>query len=164
MNRFLTDTDTYSLPPREYVQHDQISNRESFITPTSSSTSFAMDMDTVSNYSGFQDQQIEPEIWYAMEDYIDTVGDGVSLKRGQMVYVLSKECSNGWWYVKFSDEEIEGWAPSSFLQAQKPKPPRPPRPVITEQIAHLINKEPVHEENEQEYKPIKVSEMRKKFE
>lgn len=109
--------------------------------------------------------QKQDDIYYVMEDYLDPVGDCLNLKKGQKVRVLDRETSSGWCYVLIEDLMTEGWAPSSFLSKEKVKPPRPPRPKVPIIIPSEIKENDNSSiEGETFYNPIRVSEMRKKFE
>jgi hypothetical protein len=157
----------------------------SSLSVLSSEEAIQLDLTGSVNNSPGDSSHEEPEIYYALDDYVDCAGEGVNLRRGQQVHVLSRESANGWWFVKL-DENVEGWAPSAFLQNEKVKPPRPPRPKSdrivsldfmvkppdqrivneerpTSQLVDKINDETTDSAND-EYKPIKVSEMRKRFE
>ncbi len=91
----------YQAPPRNQVFNHDAEDSCSLISSVQSMN------------DSFSIQSNKPEIFFAIDDYFDKVGDGVNLKRGKQVLVLSKENSTGWWYVKI--DEIEGWAPSGFL-------------------------------------------------
>jgi hypothetical protein len=152
----------------------------------------------------------EPDVYYAIDDYEDTFGSSVNLKRGQALNVLNRESVNGWCFVRF-DDGLEGWTPSAFLQKEMVRPARPPRPIsvktepinerelksnkkteITQtanKIDHksddlnIFNSSPISKNkvtntqnvemikseaseidtSNEEYKPIKVSELRKRF-
>jgi hypothetical protein len=54
------------------------------------------------------------DIYYSVENYVDSAGDGVSLIKGQRVSVISKDERTNWWYVKL-DNSKEGWAPGLYL-------------------------------------------------
>ncbi|KAI8777447.1 infPhox [Biomphalaria glabrata] len=51
-------------------------------------------------------------VYVTISDFTDTVGDGLSFKKGQNVFVTEKS-NTGWWYVKMGDKE--GWVVSSYL-------------------------------------------------
>ena len=57
----------------------------------------------------------QKEYFYAIDSYEDKAGDGMSLKEGRKFEVLRRDNSNGWWYIKDDENNIEGWAPGAFL-------------------------------------------------
>jgi hypothetical protein len=61
-----------------------------------------------------EDFEINNDVYYAIEDYIDTSSETLSLKKGQKIQVIDKENTNGWWYVK-NDLSNSGWTPSEYL-------------------------------------------------
>ncbi|XP_005098843.2 SH3 and PX domain-containing protein 2A isoform X2 [Aplysia californica] len=58
--------------------------------------------------------QSKSNIYVTIEAFEDTVGDGLSFKQGEKVYVKEKTTS-GWWFVALGQEE--GWVPSSYLES-----------------------------------------------
>ena len=62
-----------------------------------------------------------PRYYIAIADY-DTSDDdnGVPLTKGQEVELIGINQYSGWWWVRscnyYSNDEIEGWAPASYLQ------------------------------------------------
>ncbi|CAF2405924.1 unnamed protein product [Rotaria sp. Silwood2] len=60
----------------------------------------------------------EPEIFYVHSDFIDNIGDCVSLQRGDVVEIHDKH-SSGWWLGRrLKDDYILTWIPSAFLQKE----------------------------------------------
>jgi hypothetical protein len=57
------------------------------------------------------------DVYYVSENFDDNSGDCVRLIKGQRVFVLDRENSSGWWYVKIEDG-TEGWAPGGFLNVR----------------------------------------------
>ncbi|GFN84112.1 Sh3 and px domain-containing protein 2b [Plakobranchus ocellatus] len=53
-------------------------------------------------------------LYVTIEDFEDTVGDGLSFRSGQEVQVKEKTAT-GWWFVKIDEEE--GWVPASYLES-----------------------------------------------
>lgn len=51
--------------------------------------------------------------YVTVSEFVDTVGDGITFSKGQIVQVLEKSDS-GWWFVKINGKE--GWAPASYIQ------------------------------------------------
>ncbi|CAF0965694.1 unnamed protein product [Brachionus calyciflorus] len=132
-----------------------------FTVDTKSMTSFES-FDSLENSLGNNE-----EFYYVLEDYVDSMGEGLSLKKGQKCRVLNKENSSGWWYVQIEGfENCEGWAPNAYLTKDKIKPPRPPKPQIQKHLAsdktQALNIENLIENND---KPVySVSKMRELFE
>ena len=55
----------------------------------------------------------EPELFYVHSDFIDDVGDCVSLQRGDIV----EKQPSGWWFGRrLKNDFILTWIPSAFLQ------------------------------------------------
>lgn len=59
---------------------------------------------------------VESELFYVHTDYVDEVGDCVSLKRGDMVEIHEKHASGWWLGRRLKDDFILTWMPSAFLQ------------------------------------------------
>ena len=126
---------------------------------TSSSAAFAMDSEVTSGIETCENNaDEEADMFYAVEDYLDTVGDGVNLTRGDQVQVLNRQSSTGWWFVRLSDG-CEGWAPGSFLLRKEKTNRPPPRPANS-----VFLKDDRNNTDESSLKSVKVSEMRKLFE
>ncbi len=61
----------------------------------------------------------ESELYYVHTDFLDNIGDCVSLKRGDIVEIHEKH-SSGWWLGRrLKDDYILTWIPSAFLQKVK---------------------------------------------
>lgn len=56
----------------------------------------------------------KPSVYVTIEDFQDTVGDGLSFKTGQTAYVKEKTPA-GWWFVEINGQE--GWVPASYLES-----------------------------------------------
>ncbi|XP_041369237.1 SH3 and PX domain-containing protein 2B-like isoform X2 [Gigantopelta aegis] len=56
----------------------------------------------------------KPSSYVTVEDFTDTVGDGISFTAGQPVTVIEKG-ANDWWFIHIDGKE--GWAPMSYIQA-----------------------------------------------
>ncbi|BFZ01506.1 hypothetical protein BsWGS_04545 [Bradybaena similaris] len=52
-------------------------------------------------------------LYVTADDFTDTVGDGLSFKKGEKVEV-SEKTSTGWWLVKIGQNE--GWVPAAYLE------------------------------------------------
>ncbi|KAJ8613177.1 hypothetical protein MRB53_037043 [Persea americana] len=66
----------------------------------------------------------------AMYDFAGQSGTELSLKKGEVVYIVQKE-GNGWWLAKREDGSASGWSPSAYLEEYtKPAPPPPPPPPV----------------------------------
>lgn len=105
------------LPPRkDFIDSKSTSSSdEIFLTKTQSQSNLSMLSIAVLPPSSVD----EEEVYYVMQNYEDTVGDGLSqLKQGQRVVVLDKENASGWWYVRL-DDSTQGWAPSAFLTVKQ---------------------------------------------
>ncbi|CAF3328566.1 unnamed protein product [Rotaria socialis] len=60
----------------------------------------------------------QSEIFYVHSDFIDKIGDCVSLQRGDTVEIHEKH-SSGWWLGRrLKDDYILTWIPSAFLQKE----------------------------------------------
>ncbi|CAG06175.1 unnamed protein product, partial [Tetraodon nigroviridis] len=77
--------------------------------------------------------------YYTIADFQSSISDGISFRGGQKADVIEKN-PGGWWYVQIG--EMEGWAPSSYIDKRKkpnlsrrsstltrPKVPPPAPPV-----------------------------------
>ena len=54
------------------------------------------------------------EIWVAEHDLGSNVEDELSLKKGELIYVIEKSAS-GWWKGRCDDDRA-GWLPASYLR------------------------------------------------
>ncbi|CAF4063688.1 unnamed protein product, partial [Rotaria sordida] len=71
-----------------------------------------------SDHDEYPNNHSEPEIFYVHSDFIDNVGDCVSLQRGDIVEIHDKH-SSGWWLGRrLKDDYILTWMPSAFLQKE----------------------------------------------
>lgn len=101
------------------TNEDYVPPRRDFIDTksmtTCSSDEFSLSRgQSESNLSVLAPQSRE-EVYFVVQDYQDTVGDGIrKLRQGEKVVVLDKENSTGWWYVRL-DDATQGWAPCAFL-------------------------------------------------
>lgn len=83
-------------------------------------------------------KKICKEKYYAIESYQDLVGDGIDVFIGQELYVLSKDISTGWWFIRLNNLK-EGWAPGSFLNILKPKRPNRKKTPNINNLLHLLS-------------------------
>jgi len=65
-------------------------------------------------------------------DFVGSSGQELSVSAGDVVGLLRKE-ENGWWLIKRLDTNVQGWAPSAYLEEVAPlprkvAPPPPKRP------------------------------------
>ena len=58
---------------------------------------------------------IGDEIWVAEHDLESNMEDELSLKKGEIIYVIEKSAS-GWWKGR-SDDGRAGWLPASYLRS-----------------------------------------------
>ncbi|KAH9499211.1 SH3 and PX domain-containing protein 2B [Bulinus truncatus] len=65
------------------------------------------------NKMGSPTSPTKSNVYVTISDFTDTVGDGISFKKGQKVFVTEKS-NTGWWYVKMGDKE--GWVVSTYLE------------------------------------------------
>ncbi|KAL7675254.1 hypothetical protein ACOME3_001517 [Neoechinorhynchus agilis] len=65
------------------------------------------------------------DVFYAIEDYEDTYGDSISLKKGDYVKVIEKR--TGWWYGEVNG--LRGWVPSTYLSELKTDTKTKSRPI-----------------------------------
>lgn len=142
-------------PPRS--DYTTASSDHSDLDSINSSSPNSINFNDTQSLSSFRlpFKQVD-DVYYVVENFADNEGDCVNLTRGERVYVLDKENSSGWWFVK-TDQSVQGWAPSAFLtvnslssrldecyvcvvdkklifliKKEKPeKPARPPRPTAT---------------------------------
>ncbi|TRZ01433.1 hypothetical protein DNTS_013436 [Danionella cerebrum] len=54
--------------------------------------------------------------YYTIAEFQSSISDGISFHGGQKADVIEKN-SGGWWYVQIG--EMEGWAPSSYIDKRK---------------------------------------------
>ncbi|CAF5109668.1 unnamed protein product, partial [Rotaria magnacalcarata] len=60
----------------------------------------------------------QSEIFYVHSDFINNIGDCVSLQRGDTVEIHEKH-SSGWWLGRrLKDDYVLTWLPSAFLQKE----------------------------------------------
>lgn len=59
-----------------------------------------------------KDSSPKQNIYTAIADFKNTQGDGINLKKSEVLKVLEKT-ETGWWLVR--GDQGEGWAPSSYI-------------------------------------------------
>lgn len=58
-------------------------------------------------------KEAKSQSYITIADFSDTVGDGISFKKGQQV-LISEKTDGGWWFGEING--ISGWIPSSYVQ------------------------------------------------
>ncbi|XP_067010975.1 guanine nucleotide exchange factor DBS [Anabrus simplex] len=80
----------------------------------SSDYSNSEDEDTFTDHSETTSSVYQAR-YVALADYCAVGHSEVSMKEGDTVELLKVGCA-GWWYVRVSGTQVEGWAPSAYLE------------------------------------------------
>ena len=59
------------------------------------------------------------DIYVGINDYNSTANDDLAFKKGDLMYIISSDKGDYWWFARSKDSEKEGYIPSNYVVQYK---------------------------------------------